>query len=126
MADSPPVKVLGFIGVMAVPVGIPTLSLLLLLKNSAGIRDGKPTVLEYSCMNCGMHRSIYLNIWLARIFIGALCPLQFWSAKCLNWSIVTRAHAPRQVSSRSRRYNPSDSAFFMFVKLYELTNLRTD
>ena len=24
-------------------------------------------------------------------------PIQFWSAECLNWSIVTRAHAPRQV-----------------------------
>jgi hypothetical protein len=25
-----------------------------------------------------------------------LCFLNVWSAKCLNWSIVTRAHAPRQ------------------------------
>ena len=33
-------EVLGFIGVMAVPVGIPTLSLLLLLKNRDGIRAG--------------------------------------------------------------------------------------
>lgn len=33
-------EVLGFIGVMAVPVGIPTLSLLLLLKNRDGIREG--------------------------------------------------------------------------------------
>jgi hypothetical protein len=24
--------------------------------------------------------------------------LKGWSAKCLNWSIVTRAHAPRQLS----------------------------
>ena len=47
MADSLPAKVLGFIGVLAVPVGIPTLSLLLLLKNSAGIRDGKPIVQLY-------------------------------------------------------------------------------
>jgi hypothetical protein len=26
----------------------------------------------------------------------ALCPVQFWSAKRLKWSIVTRAHVPRQ------------------------------
>jgi hypothetical protein len=28
---------------------------------------------------------------------NAPCPIQFWSAKCLNCSIVTRAHVPRQV-----------------------------
>ena len=30
--------------------------------------------------------------------VDALCPVQFWSAKCLTWSIVTRAHIPRQVA----------------------------
>jgi hypothetical protein len=27
-------------------------------------------------------------------------PVQFWSAECLKWSIVTRAHVPRQAPSR--------------------------
>jgi hypothetical protein len=31
--------------------------------------------------------------------VDALCPIQFWNAKRLKWSIVTRAHAPRQVSA---------------------------
>ena len=30
-------------------------------------------------------------------------PKVFWSAKCLKWSIVTRAHAPRQVHPVSGR-----------------------
>ena len=39
-----------------------------------------------------------LNIWLARISIDTLCAYKpVWSAQCLNWSIVTRAHVPRQV-----------------------------
>jgi hypothetical protein len=39
----------------------------------------------------------YLNIWLARLFRDTLCPQPVWSAECLSWSILTRAHAPRQV-----------------------------
>jgi hypothetical protein len=37
------------------------------------------------------------------ISVDALCPIQFWSAKCLKWPIVTRAHVPRHRSSRARR-----------------------
>jgi ankyrin repeat protein len=29
--------------------------------------------------------------------VDTLCPVQFWSAKCLRWPIVTRNDAPRQV-----------------------------
>jgi hypothetical protein len=36
----------------------------------------------------------YLNISLENILEDALCFLKVWSAQCLNWSIVTRAHAP--------------------------------
>jgi hypothetical protein len=28
--------------------------------------------------------------------VDALCPVLFWGAGCLDWSIVTRARAPRQ------------------------------
>jgi hypothetical protein len=28
---------------------------------------------------------------------NALCLLKVWGARCLNWSIVTRAHAPRRL-----------------------------
>ena len=35
--------------------------------------------------------------YTAIILVDALCPIQFWSAKCLSWPIVTRARAPRQV-----------------------------
>jgi hypothetical protein len=42
--------------------------------------------------------------------VDALCFVQFWSAKCLKWSIVTRAHVPRQVTStRSRCTSTSRS-----------------
>jgi hypothetical protein len=30
------------------------------------------------------------------ILEGTLCILNIWRARCLNWSKVTRAHAPRQ------------------------------
>ena len=52
------------------------------------------TTLAYR-MNCGAHLYMYLDIWLARIFIDPLCPEHVWSAKCLNWSKVTRAYVPR-------------------------------
>ena len=32
---------------------------------------------------------------------GALCFLNVWSALCLNWSITTRVHAPRQATAGS-------------------------
>ena len=34
---------------------------------------------------------------------GGAAGASVWSAKCLNWSIVTRAHVPRQVCCRRRR-----------------------
>ena len=37
----------------------------------------------------------------AAVCRDTLCPSQVWSAKHLDWSIVTRAHVPRQVDSRS-------------------------
>jgi hypothetical protein len=33
------------------------------------------------------------------ILVDAVCPVQFWSVKCLNWSIVTRAHVPRHTAA---------------------------
>ena len=40
-----------------------------------------------------------------------VCPEPVWSAKSLNWPILTRAHAPRQVaggtSARRRRSSPA-------------------
>jgi hypothetical protein len=41
----------------------------------------------------------FLRSMLENILEDALCFLKVWSARCLNWSIVTRAHAPRQVYS---------------------------
>jgi hypothetical protein len=38
-----------------------------------------------------------MNIVLENILVDALCPEKVCIAKCLNCSIVTRAHAPRQV-----------------------------
>jgi hypothetical protein len=42
------------------------------------------------------HLFTCLNTWLARILMATLlvCPSQVWSAKCLSWPAVTRAHAP--------------------------------
>ena len=39
---------------------------------------------------------------LENILEDALCFLNVWSAKCLNWPIVKRAHAPRQRPPRRR------------------------
>jgi hypothetical protein len=36
---------------------------------------------------------------LAALLVDALCPVQFWSTKCLNWPIVTRAHAPQHTTA---------------------------
>jgi hypothetical protein len=36
----------------------------------------------------------YINTGI--ISVNARCPVQFWNAQCLKWSIVTRAHATRQ------------------------------
>jgi hypothetical protein len=40
--------------------------------------------------------------WLENIFVDAPCFLKVLSDKCLNRSIVTRAHVPRQVARRPR------------------------
>jgi hypothetical protein len=37
---------------------------------------------------------------MPRIFVDTLCPQPVWSAKCLHWSIVMRAHVPRQPGAR--------------------------
>ena len=42
------------------------------------------------------------RFFLENILQDALCLLKVWSAQGLNWSIVTRAHAPRQIA-RIRR-----------------------
>ena len=36
-------------------------------------------------------------------WFDALCPIQFWNAKCLKWAIVTRAYVPRQVPGDGRQ-----------------------
>ena len=44
---------------------------------------------------------------LENIFVSALCFLKVLSDKCLNWSIVARAHVPRQV--------PDSDAWWSFM-----------
>ena len=33
------------------------------------------------------------------MLVDAECPYKDWSAKCLNWPIVTRVHVPRQTGN---------------------------
>ena len=50
----------------------------------------------------GSSRSVLISM-LENISVDALCVLKVWSAQCLNWSTVTRAHAPRQAYPSSLR-----------------------
>ena len=46
----------------------------------------------------GRHRLLVCGVSLLENMLeDALCFLNFWSARCINWPVVTRAHAPRQV-----------------------------
>ena len=60
-------------------------------------------------MSDAVENSAVCHILLESILEDALWFVKVWSAQCLNWPIVTRAHAPRQVilSCLSLKYKES-------------------
>ena len=55
-------------------------------------------VMEKSWPRVGLYQ---LSGYTEIILVDAPCPVQFWSAKRLPWSVVTRARAPRHRSGRA-------------------------